>query len=85
MPDCLLASGETLLTAQEIEPALRAVQEDRNFKTRFTRKSKITMETLIFTGMFLVIIYQIYSTHKNVNKLLNQVEELKNRINELGK
>ena len=43
------------------------------------------MENLIFAGMFLVIIYQIYSTHKNVNKLVNQVEDLKNRIDKLGK
>ena len=43
------------------------------------------MENLIFIGIFLVIIYQIYSTHKNVNKLVNQIEELKNKIDNLQK
>ncbi len=43
------------------------------------------MENLIFTGLFLVIIYQIYSTHKNVNKLVNQIDELKSKIDRLEK
>ena len=43
------------------------------------------MENLIFTGLFLVIIYQIYSTHKNVNKLVNQIDDLKTKIDKLQK
>ena len=43
------------------------------------------MDNLIFLGIFLVIIYQIYATHKNVNKLVNQIEELKNKIDSLQK
>lgn len=43
------------------------------------------MEKLIFTLLFLVIIYQIYSTHKNVNKLLSQIEELKAKTDSLQK
>lgn len=43
------------------------------------------MENLIFTGLFLVILYQIYSTHKNVNKLVNEIEDLKNKIDKLEK
>ena len=38
------------------------------------------MENLILTGLILVIIYQIYSTHKNVNKLVKEVEELKKKL-----
>ena len=41
------------------------------------------MENLIFGGLFLVIIYQIYSTHKNVNKLVDQIDELKTKIEKL--
>ena len=43
------------------------------------------MENLIFIGLFLVIIYQIYSTHKNVNKLVKQIEELNHKIDRLEK
>ncbi|MFV8839289.1 hypothetical protein [Salinimicrobium soli] len=43
------------------------------------------MENLIFLGLFLVVIYQIYSTHKNVNKLVAQIEDLKNKIDQLQK
>ena len=43
------------------------------------------MENLIFAGLFLVIIYQIYSTHKNVNKLLSEIDELKSKIDGLQK
>ena len=43
------------------------------------------MEKLILGGMILVIIYQIYSTHKNVNKVVNQIEELKDKIDNLKK
>lgn len=43
------------------------------------------MENLIFIAIFLVIIYQIYSTHKNVNKLVNQIEDLKIKIDKLQK
>lgn len=41
------------------------------------------MENLIFAGLLLVIVYQIYSTHKNVDKLVNQIEELKSKIDRL--
>ncbi|WP_262504844.1 hypothetical protein [Salinimicrobium xinjiangense] len=43
------------------------------------------MENLIFLGMALVIFYQIYSTHKNVNKLVGQIEDLKHKIDKLQK
>jgi len=43
------------------------------------------MENFIFAGIILVVLYQIYSTHKNVNKLGNQIEELKSKIDELKK
>ena len=43
------------------------------------------MEKIILGGMILVIIYQIYSTHKNVNKLVNQIEELKDKADNLQK
>lgn len=43
------------------------------------------MENLIFIGIILVVLYQIYSTHKNVNKLVNQIEELKLKVEELKK
>ena len=40
------------------------------------------MENLIVIGLILVIIYQIYATHKNVNKLVKEVEELKIKIDQ---
>ncbi len=43
------------------------------------------MENNIFLGMALVILYQIYSTHKNVNKLVGQIEDLKTKIDKLQK
>ncbi len=43
------------------------------------------MENFIFIGMSLVIIYQIYSTHKNVNKLVDKIEDLNNKIDKLQK
>jgi hypothetical protein len=43
------------------------------------------MENFIFLGIFLVVIYQIYSTHKNVNKLVDQIEDLKAKIDRLQK
>ncbi len=38
------------------------------------------MENLILTGLILVIIYQIYSPHRNVTRLVKQVEELKDKL-----
>ncbi len=43
------------------------------------------MENLIYLGMALVILYQIYSTHKNVNRLVGQIEDLKQKIDKLQK
>lgn len=43
------------------------------------------MENLIFLGMAIIILYQIYSTHKNVSKLVGQIEDLKQKINQLQK
>ena len=41
------------------------------------------MENLIFIGIIIAVLYQIYSTHKNVNKLMEQIEELKFKVEEL--
>lgn len=43
------------------------------------------MENLIFLGIALAILYQIYSTHKNVNRLVGQIEDLKQKIDNLKK
>lgn len=43
------------------------------------------MEKFIVGGILILIIYQIYSTHKNVTKLVNQIEELKDKIDSLNK
>ena len=38
------------------------------------------MENLIFIGIVILVVYQIYSTDKNVHKLLKEIEELKSKI-----
>jgi hypothetical protein len=40
----------------------------------------------IISGVILlIVIYQIYSTHKSVNKLVTKIEELEIKIDELRK
>lgn len=41
------------------------------------------MENLIFIGILILVVYQIYSTDKNIHKLAAQIEELKSKIDEL--
>ncbi len=41
------------------------------------------MENLIIGVMLIVVLYQIYSTDKNVRKLLEEVKTLKDKIDRL--
>lgn len=41
------------------------------------------MENFIIIGVIILVLYQIYATHKNVSKLLNEIEILKLKIDEL--
>ena len=43
------------------------------------------MEKFIIIGIVVLVIYQIYSTHKNVAKLLNEIEDLKLKVDEIKK
>ena len=41
------------------------------------------MDKFIIIGIVILVIYQIYSTDKNVAKLLNEIDGLKLKIEEL--
>ena len=45
----------------------------------------ISMEKLIYVGFIVTIIYQIYTTHKNVGKLMDKIDGLERKIDQLKK